>query len=245
MLEAYPLNFGATSKFCEWCPCRLRKLCLLNERTVNAANALSKIVKIHKFPRRKSLFIAGDDFNNIYTIKSGIVKTYMLDEDGTEQVIDFHLPGDVIGLDAIAKFKHPTSAITLKKSTICELPYQRFIELCDSAPELYFAIANQLSSSLQRTQHLLMIINHKTAEERLAFFLLDFSYRLHLIDLSPVDFQLKISRAEIGNYLGLASETISRIFTHFEKEGLIHVKGKNIHIKDINGLINRGSHYTP
>jgi len=161
------------------------------------------------------------------------VKTYTPSEEGGEQVLGFHLPGEIIGLDAIDQDAHACSAKVLETSAICEVPFQRFEELSSSIPSLQHAMFRLLSKEIGHDAEMLLLLGKKNAEERLAAFLVSMSQRLSKRGLSPIDFYLSMSRHEIGNYLGLAVETVSRLFTRFQDEGLVKVDRKHVEILDL------------
>ena len=227
-------NCPSTSISCS--VCGLRKLCLANGLSVAAIKALESVLRNHDYRRGEHAFRTGDDFQYLYTIKSGTVKNYITAIDGTEQVIGFHYPGEMIGLDALFGHKHTSSAVFLDNAKACVLPYDRFDALSNKDPELHHAIEMQFSGAISQYQELLMIINNKTAEQRVSIFLLDYSFRLYIRGLSRETFYLSMSRAEIGSYLGLAAETVSRILTKFERKGIITVHKKKLHIRDIQSL---------
>jgi CRP/FNR family transcriptional regulator len=182
------------------------------------------------------LFRNGERFRSLFVVKTGSVKTYAPSPEGGEQVLGFHLPGEIIGLDAIEKEAHVCSARVLETSAICEVPFSRFEELSSSIPSLQHQMYRLLSKEISHDTEMLLLLGKKSAEERLAAFLLSMSKRLRKRGLSPTDFYLSMSRHEIGNYLGLAVETVSRLFTRFQDEGLLKVDRKHIQLRDL-GLL--------
>jgi CRP/FNR family transcriptional regulator len=186
---------------------------------------LDEIVKrTRPLHRGDFLFRDGDRFRSLYVVKTGSVKTFAPSPEGGEQVLGFHLPGEVIGLDAIDKDIHACSAKVLETSAICELPFTQH--------QMY----RLLSKEIGHDTDMLLLLGKKNAEERLAAFLLSLSKRLHKRGLSATDFYLSMSRHEIGNYLGLAVETVSRLFTRFQDDGLMHVDRKHIQLLDLSAL---------
>jgi len=182
--------------------------------------------------RGDHLFREGDKFSNLYVVKTGSVKTYAPSEDGGEQVLGFHLPGELIGLDAIAKEQHHCSAKVLETSAVCEIPFAKLEELSSEIPSLQHQIYRLLSREIGHDEDMLTLLGKKSAEERLAAFLLSLSERFKRRGFSASDFYLSMSRHEIGNYLGLAVETVSRLFTRFQEEGLLKVERKHIQLID-------------
>jgi CRP/FNR family transcriptional regulator len=200
---------------------------------------LDNIVKRNRpLHRGDHLFRNGDKFRSLYVVKTGSVKTYTPSEDGGEQVLGFHLPGEIIGLDAIEREAHNCSAKVLETSAICEIPFPRFEELSSSIPSLQHQMYRLLSKEIGQDTEMLMLLGKKNAEERLATFLLSLSQRFRKRGLSASDFYLSMSRHEIGNYLGLAVETVSRLFTRFQDEGLLKVERKHVQLLDLDRLEN-------
>jgi CRP/FNR family transcriptional regulator len=198
---------------------------------------LDSIVKRSRpLHRGDYLFRDGERFRSLYVVKTGSVKTFAPSPEGGEQVLGFHLPGEIIGLDAIEKEAHVCSAKVLETSAICEIPFGRFEELSASIPSLQHQMYRLLSKEIGQDTEMLMLLGKKSAEERLAAFLLSMSQRLRKRGLSATDFYLSMSRHEIGNYLGLAVETVSRLFTRFQEEGLLKVDRKHIQLVDVDAL---------
>jgi len=182
------------------------------------------------------LFQGGDRFRSLYVVKTGSVKTFAHSPEGGEQVLGFHLPGEIIGLDAIDKNAHVCSAKILETSAVCEVPFNRFEELSLAIPSLQHQMFRLLSKEIAHETEMLLLLGKKSAEDRLACFLVSLSQRFRKRGLSPTDFYLSMSRHEIGNYLGLAVETVSRLFTRFHDEGLLKVDRKHILLTDLDAL---------
>lgn len=182
------------------------------------------------------LFRNGDRFRSLYVVKTGSLKTYAPSAEGGEQVLGFHLPGEIVGLDAIDKDAHACSAKVLETSAICEVPFSRLEELTAAIPSLQHQMFRLLSKEIGHDTDMLLLLGKKNAEERLSSFLLSLSRRLGKRGLSPTDFYLSMSRHEISNYLGLAVETVSRLFTRFQDDGLMRVDRKHIELYDLDGL---------
>jgi CRP/FNR family transcriptional regulator len=186
--------------------------------------------------RGDHLFRQGDVFQCIYVVKTGTVKSFDPGEDGSEQVLGFHLPGEMIGLDAIETGYHHCSAKILETTAVCEIPFSRLEELSSTIPSLQHQMYRLLSREIGHDEDMLTLLGKRNAEERLASFLLSLSGRFQRRGFSPSDFYLSMSRHEIGNYLGLAVETVSRLFTRFQDEGLLKVERKHIQLIDIERL---------
>lgn len=216
--------------------CTLSTLCLPMGLEPEDIERLDSIVKRSRpLHRGDELFRTGDRFRSLFVVKSGAVKTYN-PSDEEEQVLGFHLAGEVLGLDAIELETHTCSAKVLETSAICEIPFSRLEELSVLIPSLQHQLYRLLSKEIHQDAEMLRLLGKKSAEERLATFLLGLSRRLKKRGLSSSEFQLSMSRHEIGNYLGLAVETISRLFTRFQDEGLMDVRRKQVRLTNVRGL---------
>lgn len=217
--------------------CSLSSLCLPMGLAPDDVERLDDIVKrTRPLHRGDYIFRSGERFRSLYVVKTGSVKTYAPGEDGGEQVLGFHLPGEVIGLDAIDSEVHACAARAMETSAICEVPFSQLEELTTVLPSLQHQMYRLLSKEIGHDTEMLLLLGKKNAEERLAAFLLNMSQRLHQRGLSATDFHLSMSRHEIGNYLGLAVETVSRLFTRFQEEGLLRVDRKHIEFLDTGAL---------
>ncbi len=217
--------------------CTLSTLCLPMGLTPEDVERLDSIVKRNRpLHRGDYLFRNGERFRSLFVVKTGSVKTYTPSPEGGEQVLGFHLPGEIIGLDAIEREVHVCSGKVLETSAICEVPFSRFEELSGSIPSLQHQMYRLLSKEISHDTEMLLLLGKKSADERLAAFLLSMSKRLRKRGLSPTDFYLSMSRHEIGNYLGLAVETVSRLFTRFQEERLLKVDRKHIQLADLDML---------
>jgi CRP/FNR family transcriptional regulator len=217
--------------------CTLTALCLPMGLSPDDVERLDGIVKRSRpLHRGDYLFRDGERFRSLYVVKTGSVKTYAPSPEGGEQVLGFHLPGEIIGLDAIEKEAHVCSARVLETSAICEIPFSRLEELSASIPSLQHQMYRLLSKEIGHDTEMLLLLGKKSAEERLAAFLLSMSQRLRKRGLSATDFYLSMSRHEIGNYLGLAVETVSRLFTRFQEERLLKVDRKHVQLLDVAAL---------
>lgn len=214
--------------------CNLFQLCLPVGIDARELDELDSIIKRRRPVKRgEHLFRVGSPFQAIYAVRSGSIKTYTPTEDGHEQVTGFHLPGELLGLDAINLGHHPCAAKALETTSICEIPFDRLEELSTRLPSLQHQLLKIMSKEILHDQSLLMLLGKKSADERLAALLLSLSGRYQQRGFSPTDFYLSMSRNDIGNYLGLAVETVSRLFTRFQDEGLLSVQRKHVCITDL------------
>lgn len=182
--------------------------------------------------KNQALFEVGDDFTSIYAVRSGAVKTYTIDPNGEEHVIGFYLPGELVGLDAIGNDQYNNSAKALETSSLCEIPYSKMTELSQQINNLQVHMYRLLSKEIREDQELQLLLSKKTAEERIAAFLFNLAERYRARRLSATLFRLPMVRTDIANYLGLAVETTSRIFTRLQQQEIISVKGKEVEVLD-------------
>jgi CRP/FNR family transcriptional regulator len=217
--------------------CSLSELCLPHGMSESEIGELDKIVK-HLPPLQSGqhLYRAGDKGRSLFAVRSGAAKSYCITESGEEQVLGFTLPGELVGLDGLSDGFYTSSSIVLQTSSICEMPYDGLEGLCKTLPGLNRQILRVASREISAEQQMLMQLGKRTAEERLASFLLSLSTRFNQRGLSATEFNLPMSRQDIGNYLGLAIETVSRLFAHFQEQGLLRVNRKQITILDIGML---------
>jgi len=217
--------------------CGFSQLCLPFSLNNAELDQLDDIIQ-RKRPSHKGdyLFESGKPLQALYAVRTGSFKTFTLTEHGEEQITGFHLPGDVIGFDAIGSQRHPSYAQALETAMVCEIPYQTLDQLLDQMPKLRQQLMRLMSQDISGDQQMMLWLNRKTAEEKLAAFLTNLAQRFGNRGFSKKEFRLTMTRGEIGNYLGLTVETISRLLGRFHKDELIHVDGKLIVITDFAGL---------
>jgi CRP/FNR family transcriptional regulator len=169
-------------------------------------------------------------------VRSGTFKTVIVLRDGREQVTGFHFAGDLMGLDGLAQGAHATTAVPMEDAEICAIPYQELASLSTRHPSLHGAVARLMSRELVREHQLMLLLASMNAEERLAAFLAGISQRMRDRGYSATEFHLRMSRAEMGSYLGMKLETVSRTFSAFQQRGLLKVDKKHVRILDLAGL---------
>ncbi len=199
-------------------------------------NWIAYIERKKPIQKGQELFKAGDNLRALYAIRSGTVKTYTITEQGDEQITAFHLAGDLVGFDAINDNEHLSFAQALETSMICEIPYETLDDLSGKMPKLRQQIMRLMSNEIKGNQDMILLLSKKTAEERLAAFLYSLSKRFAQRGFSPREFRLTMTRGDIGNYLGLTVETISRLLGRFQKSEILAVKGKYITVLDLEEL---------
>ncbi|MFT5721683.1 MAG: CRP/FNR family transcriptional regulator [Motiliproteus sp.] len=217
--------------------CGLLSLCLPYALKPNEAEQLEKLIE--KSPPLKKgsyLFHQGEPFTSIFAVRAGTIKTYMITNQGEEQISGFYFPGDLIALNAIDTNFYPISAKVLETTTVCEVPYEQLDRLSNQVPELRRQLIRSMGKEIREDLQMMLLLSKKTAEERVATFLLQLSDRYKRRGYSASVFRLSMSRNEIGNYLGLAVETVSRIFSRFQKQHLIGVEGKEIEVLSLDDL---------
>jgi len=191
------------------------------------------VQKKQRVARGDYLYRSNDAFHSLYAIRTGSFKTQVLHEDGREQVTGFQMTGEIIGLDAISTDAHTCDAVAMEDSEVCALPFNQLEAMSRELPSLQRHLYKIMSREIVRDQGIMLLLGSMRAEERLAAFLLNLSQRLAARGFSATQFQLRMSRQEIGSYLGLKLETVSRAFSHFQELGLINVKVRAIEIIDL------------
>ena len=217
--------------------CNLRELCLPFGLSVEELERLDDLVSTRRrIKRGDHLYRAGEEFDAIYAIRSGFFKTDVLLEDGRDQVTGFQMAGELLGLDGISTEHHTCNAIALEDSEICAIPFSRLEGLSREIHALQHQFHKVMSREIVRDHGVMMLLGTMRAEERLAAFLLNLSQRFTARGFSHAEFYLRMTREEIGSYLGLKLETVSRAFSKFQEEGHIAVQQKHIRILNVNGL---------
>lgn len=219
--------------------CHLRDLCLPCGLTGADLQRLDGLL----FGRRKvkageTLYLAGDAFEFIYAVRSGTFKSNLLLADGREQVSGFHMAGELMGLDGLAQGRHASAATALEDAEVCAIPYLNLSALAAGNTNLQHIVGRLMSREIVREHSLMMLLGSMNAEERLAAFLLNVSQRMKARGYSATEFHLRMSRAEIGSYLGMKLETVSRTFSGFQQQRLLEVDKRHIRIRDLDRLKN-------
>lgn len=211
--------------------CSLAALCLPISLNFEDIDALNEIVKRGK-PIKKGefLFRQGDAFGSVFAVRSGSLKTFSVSDNGEEQITGFHLPSELVGLSGMDSDSCPVSAQALETTSVCEIPCERLDELALQLPQLRRQLMRVMSREIRDDQQMMLLLSKKTADERIATFLINLSSRFRARGFSANHFRLAMSRNEIGNYLGLAVETVSRVFSRFQQNELIAAEGKEVTI---------------
>ena len=189
-----------------------------------------------KVARGDNLFRQGDKFNALYAIRTGFFKTRISAEDGRDQVTGFQMAGEIIGLDGIVSDHHTCDAVALEDAEVCVMPFDRIEELSREITSLQRHVHKIMSREIVRENGVMLLLGSMRAEERLAAFLLNLVQRLHARGFSQSELILRMTREEIGSYLGLKLETVSRTFSKFVEDGVVEVKQRHVRILNADAL---------
>jgi CRP/FNR family transcriptional regulator len=226
--------------------CNLRELCIpvgLSSEEMQQLDAL--VTNRRRVRRGGTLFRTGDPFTSLYAVRSGFFKTSLTTADGRDQVTGFQMAGEILGLDGIVQDRHTCSAIALEDAEVCVLPFDRLEQLSREFSTLQHHVHRIMSREIVRDQGVMLLLGSMRAEERLAAFLLNLVQRLHARGFSKSEMILRMTREEIGSYLGMKLETVSRTFSRFQDEGIIEVKQRYVRILDaaaLERIVNHGDH---
>lgn len=217
--------------------CRMNTLCLPIALQIDEVDQLNAIVQRGRpLQKDEHVYRSGDPFKAVYVVRSGSVKTYAINDSGVEQVTGFYFPGEIFSMDGIAHPHHISSAIALETSAICEIPFARLEELSIALPSLQRHFLRVMSREITNDQQLITLLSKNSADERIATLLLSISARNARRNLSSTRFRLPMSRTDIGNYLGLTVETVSRVFSRFQKQRLLDVDKKEVNLLNVPSL---------
>ncbi len=220
--------------------CSFSHLCLPVSLNKTEIESLDDIIERNKpIQKGQVLTSIGQPFQTLYAVRSGSLKSSVCSSDGEEQIIGFHLPGDIIGFDGLNKEFYQSQTVALETTMVCEIPFNMLEEISGTLPKLRRHMMRILSNEISQDHELMMLLNKRNAEQRLAYFLANLSERFGERGFSSKQFRLSMTRGDIGNYLGLTIETISRLFSRFQQENIIQVEGKFITISDEAELHNR------
>ena len=212
----------------------MRELCLPMGLADGEVDQLDAILgNRSRVPKGQPLFRHGAPFTALYAVRLGSFKTTVLAEDGREQISGYHLPGDILGLDGLHRELHGCTAIALEDSEACMIPYHQLEEVAREVPALHDNLCRIVGREIHNDHQQLLLLGSMRAEERLAAFLLNLSDRYRNRGYSSTEFVLRMTREEIGSFLGLKLETVSRLFSRFQQEGLVQVQGRAVRIVDL------------
>ncbi len=217
--------------------CNLREICMPVGLNSEELDKLEEIVeKRRRVKQGELLFSSGDTFTSLYAIRTGFFKTCISSEDGREQVTGFQMAGEIIGLDGIVTDRHSCNAVALEDAEVCTMPFASIEDLSREFPVLQRHVHKMMSREIVRENGVMMLLGNMRAEERVAAFLLNLVQRLHARGYSQTELTLRMTREEIGSYLGLKLETVSRTFSKFSEDGIIEIKQRYVRILDPEAL---------
>lgn len=213
--------------------CCLQGVCLpcgLTERDLGRFGEI--VMTKRKVARGAFLYREGDAFEYLYAVRSGAFKSVGVSRHGEEKVTGFHLAGELLGMEAISAGRYAYGAVALEDSEVCAMPFAALEKLSAAVPALQHQLFRTISGDISRDQGLMLLLGSMTAEQRLAAFLLSLSRRYQRLGFAADRFVLRMTREEIGNYLGLTLETVSRLFSRFQRDGFLKVKQREVELRD-------------
>jgi CRP/FNR family transcriptional regulator len=220
--------------------CDIRELCLPVGLDAVALRQLDQVVTTRRRVKRgEALFRAGDPFGSLFAVRVGTFKMAVAAPDGGEQITGYQMSGDLLGLDGISSGSHQCNAIALEDSEACVMPFDRLAEVARVVSALQLSLHRFLSREIGRDHQLMLALGRLGAEERFAAFLVNLGERHRARGFASSEFVLRMTRAEIGNYLGLTLETVSRLFSRLQRQGLLQVDGRVVRGLDLEGLRKR------
>lgn len=234
------VSSGSVSALKHPCPparcstCRMHQLCLPTGLSETEMDNFDRIIaRRRRIQQDDSLYHMDDRFNNLYAIRIGHFKTHQVSVDGGEQITGFQMTGDLLGTDAISKDHYNSYAVALEDSEVCEIPFDKLEELFARSPRLLRQFHRVLSQEIIRDQSVMMLLGNMSADQRFAAFLVNLAARYHERGFSVSSFQLRMSRQDIANYLGLTIESVSRLIARFKKEGLAKIRNRDVELLNL------------
>lgn len=217
--------------------CNLRELCMPVGLSPQELARIDDVVATRrKVKRGATLFRNGEIFESLFAIRTGFFKTCIMSGDGRDQVTGFQMAGEIIGLDGIVSDRHTCDAVALEDAEVCVMPFNRIGELAREINALQHHVHRIMSREIVREHGVMLLLGSMRAEERVAAFLLNLAQRLHARGFSGSELVLRMTREEIGSYLGMKLETVSRTFSKFAEDGVIEVRQRHVRILDISAL---------
>jgi CRP/FNR family transcriptional regulator len=217
--------------------CRLRELCLPMGLGESEMQRFDQIVSRRRFiPRDGILYRMNDPFTSLYAIGLGHFKTYEINAGGEQQITGFQMGGELLGLNAISTGRHHCNAMALEDSEICEIPFSRLEELFSDMPALLHQFLRMMSHEISQEEDAMLLLGNMRAEQRLAAFLVNLASRYGSRGYSSRRFQLRMTREDIGNYLGLTIESISRLLSKFKQQDWLRVRSRELELVDLASL---------
>ncbi len=217
--------------------CMMGHVCLPTGMPAHEIEQLDTLVKERiRIEKGEALYRHGETLNALFGLRLGSIKTQLEEANGEHQITGFFLPGEIIGLDGMVEGLHSSTAIAMEDSEVCVVRLQDIDDISRQVPSLQHQIRRLMSKEIARSHQVLLALGSMRSEQRLAAFLINMSQRLSALGYSSSDFVMRMGREEIGNYLGLTIETVSRLFSRFAREGLIRVSQREVKILDMAAL---------
>jgi CRP/FNR family transcriptional regulator len=225
----------ATATHCS--TCMMGHVCLPVGMPAHEVEQLDTLVKERiRIEKGQALYRHGETLNALFGLRSGSLKTLLEEANGNQQITGFFLPGEIVGLDGMIEGEHSSTAIAMEDSEVCVVRVQDIDEISRYVPSLQHQVRRLMSKEIARSHQVLLALGSMRSEQRLAALLSNLSQRLAILGYSPTDFVMRMSREEIGNYLGLTLETISRLFSRFARDGVIRISQREVKILDMHAL---------
>jgi len=233
MLKRVPV----TSESTHCSTCKMGSVCLPVGMPSTEVAKLDELVKERlRVEKGQSLFQHGTALDALFSVRTGSMKSQIVEASGQQQITGFFLPGEIVGLDGMLDGIHSSTAIAMEDSEVCVVKLEDIDEISRYVPSLQHQVRRLMSKEIARSHQVLLALGSMRSEQRLAAFLINLSQRLTALGYSPTDFVMRMSREEIGNYLGLTLETISRLFSRFARDGVIRVNQREVKILDMAAL---------
>jgi CRP/FNR family transcriptional regulator, anaerobic regulatory protein len=217
--------------------CALASLCHPANLTLVERERVDSLVhETRTVARGANLYRANDPFHNVYMLRHGSIKSVIVHRDGREQVTGFHIVGDMLGLDGIGRGRHLSGAVALERCTVCVIPFDALEDACSEIKPVQQHLHRMMSREIARKSSLLMQLGTMRAEQRVAAFLLHLAARYAKRGYDSTDFTMRMTRGEIGSYLGITLETTSRMFSKLQQQKIVKTRGKQVRILDSDAL---------
>lgn len=217
--------------------CKLSGVCLPCGLDADNLHLFDAAVGSRVLQRHEILYRRGARLTSIYVVRSGSVEVHVAAPGGTEQVVGFYLPGELVGLDGLQSGRHTTAGTALETTNVCSIPYARLGELCARMPKLNHQFTRLMSKEIASQHQLALLLGQMDMEQRLATFLLDLSRRWGDLGYSRTYFRLPMTRDQLASYLGSATESVSRALARLRDAGVVAVDGKEFRLLDVPQLI--------
>jgi len=224
--------------------CCLKEVCLPGGLDSSELGELEDLTRVkRRVAKGAALYRSGDAFVSLYALRSGSFKCVGSSRAGEEKVTGMHLPGDIMGLDAINTLKHGYDAFALEDSEVCVIPFSRLAHLAQRMPRLQAQLLRILSGDISRDRGLMLLLGAMDAEQRIAAFVLSLSRRYQRLGYAAAKFSLRMTREDIGSYLGLTLETVSRVFSRLQRDGLLCARQKDVELRNVPALQEKVGHW--